>query len=132
MVEKRIKRTSIYQVIKTALTDADRALSAPDLMDVPEVRTTATEHFGKDAQIAINKLSDALGHLWRRGSIERYPASVDGSKARFVYGPKHDARQSEPIPPPPNVSKKPVFNITESSEEITLDFEYFTLIVRKR
>jgi hypothetical protein len=125
-------RKSIYPIIEKALASVDRPLSAPELMDIPEVRQAALERYGADVQLAINKLSDALGFMWRRESINRYPAALDGLKARYAYGPKTAVEAPEPISPPINLAKKPVFTITEAADSVTFDFEYFTLLVKKR
>lgn len=38
----------------------------------------------------------------------------------------------KPIPPRQPSSSKPVFHITEAAEAITIDFEGFTLIIKKK
>ena len=51
-------------------------MTAPELMDTAEVRKVAISRFGGDIQTTINKLSDTLGFMWRRGVVVRYPLSV--------------------------------------------------------
>ena len=124
---------SIYQVIDKVIRAAAAPMSAPELMDIPEVRKAATARFCHDIQIAVNKLSDTLGFMWRRNMLVRYPVTSTTSKASSSYGPKEEVEaEVRPILPPAHPSKKPVFNVTESSDAVTFEFEHFILTVKKR
>ena len=55
-------------------------------MDIPEIREEALAEYGKDIRIATNKLSDALGLMWRRNLLVRYPAPREtNTLARYAY-----------------------------------------------
>lgn len=74
--------------------------------------------------------------MWRRGVIKRHP-STEASGARFAYSwPEETVGEvSAVIPPPIRLvanTRKPVFTITESDEETTIEFERITLIIRSK
>ena len=90
-------------------------MTSVDLMDIPEIREEAIAEYGKDIRIATNKLFDALGLMWRRNLLVRYPAPREtNTLARYAYSWdfKKDTQASEPIPPPV-VSRKTSINATE-------------------
>lgn len=55
-------------------------------MDDPEFRATAMAEYGKDVRVATNKVSDALGLMWRRNLLVRFPAPKEtNSLVRYAY-----------------------------------------------
>lgn len=67
----------IYQVLKELLEVSTTPLTCVDLFDHPNVK-----QFADDA----NRVSDYLGHMYRRGLLSRYPAPrTENSAARFAY-----------------------------------------------
>lgn len=69
----------IYQVLERALKNSANPVTCVDLMDTPEVREAAVAEYGKDIRTATNKVSDALGFMWRRNLLIRYPAPAGPS-----------------------------------------------------
>ena len=75
----------LFQVLEEILRDADDALDCATIFDMPGVR---------DYAATVNRVSDYLGNLWRKGLVLRVPApKLDGTKARWMYvwkdkGPK--------------------------------------------
>lgn len=61
----------IYQVLEEHLRSSDKPLTCVDLMDIPDVRKAAVAEYGKDIRTATNKVSDALGLVWRRNLLTR-------------------------------------------------------------
>lgn len=126
-------KDSIYLVVEKALKNAGKPMTAPELMDTAEVRKVAIARFGGDIQTTINKLSDTLGFMWRRGVVVRYPSASPSSRVRYSYGLKEKTEaEVKPILPPARPSRKPIFNVVESDDAITFDFESFTLIVKRK
>ena len=72
----------LYDVIERALKNITEPQTAAMLMERVEVRNAATERFGKDIQVAINKLSDRLGFMWRRGVLDRLAAPPTRTMSR--------------------------------------------------
>lgn len=125
----------IYSLTEKHLRSAHRPMTCTELMEFDDVRTAATEEYGQDVQLATNKLSDVLGFMWRRDVLLRHPAPRGSSgKARYAYsGPTDKPDVAPPLPPPSSLKKKkPVFTITESDTDVTIEFDNVTLIVRRR
>ena len=137
---KRIRSADeIYNIVENALRERGGALSAPELMEILEVRRAALERYGPDVQIATNKLSDLLGFMWRKGVLKRYAVQdVIGTRARFSYEWPTDTApaplQQIETPPSPTTlgATKPRFTITEKDDKVIIDFERFTLIIRSK
>lgn len=133
---KRIRsEDEIYNVLDRYISKATTPLTAPELMEIPEVRDAAIDRFGKDIQITTNKVSDTLGFMWRRGVIKRFPAPEDPRyRARFCYGPQTPPQTEEvreiPPPPSPSLSSKPRFTITEKDDKVVIEFEKVTIIIK--
>lgn len=62
---------NIYTILEKYLREADRPLTCVDLMEVDEIRREANKEFGKEE--ATNRLSDALGFMWRRELLTQLP-----------------------------------------------------------
>jgi hypothetical protein len=131
---------AVYSAIIKALEDADTPLSAPQLIDIPEVRQVINANYMnvEDTQSMINKLSDVLGLMSRQELIKRLSGAVAGTRVKYLYGavkrvpprelPAYPSSRSSA----PASTSKPVFTVIESGNDVTLEFEYFTLIVKKR
>jgi len=63
----------IYQALEKRLRETPKPITCVDLMDDPEFRATAMAEYGKDVRVATNKVSDALGLMWRRNLLVRFP-----------------------------------------------------------
>lgn len=75
----------IYQLLEEQLRKSTKPMTCVDLMDIPEIRNEALAEYGKDIRIATNKLSDALGLMWRRNLLVRYPAPVNRTRWRGTH-----------------------------------------------
>ena len=125
---------AIYKILEDALRSTDTPLTCVDLYDLTAVK--------KHAENA-NKVSDYLGHMWRRGLLQRYYAPAGSSaKARFAYTWIETEEGAEPVPIPSNPVErltfvknghtKPNVTITEADDEIVLDFEQFTITIHRK
>lgn len=129
----RSERT-IYQLLEARLREAAQPMTCNDLMDFPEIHKEALNEFGKDVRNATNKLSDALGFMWRRGLLTRYPApKTETSFARFSYTWDHGTKE-EPARPisSPVRSSKTGLTITEHSDCVEIEFDKFVILVRPK
>lgn len=110
----------IYSLIEKHLRSAHRPMTCTELMEFDDVRTATTEEYG---------------FMWRRDVLLRHPAPRGSSgKARYAYSwPTDKPDVAPPLPPPSSLKKKkPVFTITESDADVTIEFDNVTLIVRRR
>lgn len=129
---------TIYQVLEKRLREAGEPLTCVDLMDMNDVRSEAMKEFGgreRDIRQATNKLSDALGFMWRRGLLTRFPAPKGSqSLARFsyVWDKKEDARPVEPVPSPKSLHRKTGFIVSEYGDGVMVEFEKFIVLINPK
>lgn len=127
-------QNEIYESLDEAFDKAKHPLTCVDLMDIPTVRAAAINRWGNDVQEATEKLSDTIAFMWRRGILERFPATSTRSRARWAYGRKNVVieEDAEPIPYEPKVrtKNKGELEIVQQNGEVILNFEKFTVVIR--
>jgi hypothetical protein len=118
----------IYQVLEGLLKKAgDTPQTCADLYDDPRV---------KELSESANRVSDYLGHMWRRGVLQRwYAAKNNQTRSRYAYT-WLEAEETEPQPidrlTVVRGTKKPNVTVTENDGSVVLDFPEFTItVVRK-
>ena len=119
-----------YQVLEELFRAAgDNPLTCVDLHEDQRVRNLAP---------SPNRVSDYLGHMWRRGLVQRWYASKEtAQRSRYAYTwieqadekPQAVARLTVPPKPTP---EKPNVTVTEPDGSITLDFKEFTITVKRK
>lgn len=92
----------IYDILEAALAGRTEPVTAPELMELAEVREAAIRRFGGDLQTATNKLSDTLGFMWRRLVLTRFTMPATGAhRARYGYTlSAQPAPGMQEMPPP--------------------------------
>ena len=118
----------IYRALETRLREAQKPITCVDLMDDPDFRATAIAEYGKDIRVTTNKVSDALGLMWRRNLLVRYPAPRETSSlARYAYiwGKGKGISKLTPVPPPS--SSKSGVNVVEQDDGVLIEFDKFTV-----
>lgn len=127
-------QNEIYESLDEAFDKAKHPLTCVDLMDIPTVRAAAINRWGSDIQEATEKLSDTIAFMWRRGVLERFPATSTRSRARWAYGRKNVVTEEDaaPIPYEPKVrtKNKGDLEIVQQNGEVILNFEKFTVVIR--
>ena len=89
----------IYQALEERLRKVSKPITCVELMDDPKFRATAMAEYGSDVRVATNKVSDALGLMWRRNLLVRYPAPRETSSlARYAYMWDKDTVKILPVP----------------------------------
>ncbi len=122
----------IYQILEELLKAAGtNPQTCADLFDDHRVKKLAPN---------TNRVSDYLGHMWRRGLIQRWYASKDTSqRSRYAY----TWMEQKPVAPEPverltivpklkPTQEKPNVTVTEDDGSITLDFKEFTITVKRK
>ena len=71
-----MKPSSIYQLIEAALRKSEDPQTRYDLFDLPEIKALAN---------SAGRVSDYLGHMWRRGLVKRWHSNNPSSKAVYAY-----------------------------------------------
>ncbi len=120
----------IYHVIREHLEAAQGPLTCVDLFDSPDVKKFAVD---------ANRVSDYLGHMYRRGLLDRHPAPrLDNSSARFAYSWKQpDKATPQQRTPQPrlslvnNRSDKPTVKVVENDDgSLTFELSDFFVTVK--
>lgn len=119
----------IYKAIETRLREVgDNPQTCVDLFDVPDIRKHVEN---------TNRLSDHLGHMWRRGLLQRWYAPKDSAqRSRYAYTWLEQA-EPEPTPIEPlrvirNETVKLNVTITEDEHKVVLDFKEFTITIQSK
>lgn len=84
----------------------------------------------------INRLSDYLGHMWKREVIERHmaPPSAVGL-ARYAYTLKRKAWEPKLVPAPEKpkiIESKPRMTVTETEKGITIDLDSIQIFIKAK
>lgn len=135
----------IYHVLTQKIKDSSTPLTCVDLFDDADVRALAED---------ANKVSDYLGHMYRRNLLGREPAPPGSGAARYAYfwkdaklSPKEIPKQRHaqprltlrdlsrvPTQQPQSAARstKPNVKITESGNTVTLEFASFILTIESK
>ena len=119
----------IYRIIEELLKKAgDQPQTCVDIYEDKRVRAMFD---------SANGISDFLGHLWRRGKIQRWYTNSTTQRARYGYTWKEEEGNTDPVKIEPlhvvrNDVVKPKVTITEENNRIVLDFPQFTIIVQSK
>lgn len=131
----------IYNILEKHLRAAateggGEPLTVTALMDIDEVRHAALEEFtadGKDVRTATNKLSDALGFMWRRGLLTRYPAPKESNsfaRYSYIWDQQEDSRPVIERPVARTPTGKLGFTIVETEGGVQLEFAKFSITIK--
>lgn len=129
----------IYQVLAKLLKASPKPLTCVELYDFPEVRKYAAD---------TNKVSDYLGHMYRRGFLNRAPSQGVGF-ARWAYGwkdpklePKITSRRAQPKLSVINteatekvrrtIAEKAAVKVVEDGDDIIIDTLHFTIRIHTK
>lgn len=122
----RYDESNLFQALEVALKSASKPLGCNDLYAMPEVSKCAT---------TVNRVSDYLGALWRKGRLMRLPAQRDGqSRERWLYqwkgdrGPALHAVDYEPRV----LADRPTLLITEEGNVITVEMSNLIISIRQK
>lgn len=117
----------IYKVLEKHLKKAG---------DNPQTCVDLYEH--RDVQALVesaNRVSDYLGHMWRRGVLQRWYAANTTQRSRYAYTWIGDEKREEPKPVHYLTSvdgKKPNVTVVEEENRLVLDFKSFTVTIQSK
>jgi hypothetical protein len=126
----------LFQVLEDILRNAeqDEALDCATLFDMPAVREHAA---------TVNRVSDYLGNMWRKGLVLRVPApKLEGTKARWMYlwkekGPKQKPKADltkavEFNPSLDRIVGMPNLDITDDGKTISIILPELLITIQRR
>lgn len=126
----RTNENGLFPALEAALKAATEPLDCTALFDMPEIRAHAA---------SVNRVSDYLGGLWRKGVVVRLPASGADSRSRWTYawkgprGAKLHAKFEQGAEYTPRViADRPSVLITEEGSSITIELPNLVLIIRTK
>lgn len=130
----RTNEDGLFPILEEILKNSTEPLDCVTVFDMPEVRKHAA---------TVNRVSDYLGHLWRKGKVVRLPApKTDNSRARWMYawkgprGPKLHAALGIPAGAveytPRVLADRPSVLITEEGSTITLELPNLLIVIRSK
>jgi hypothetical protein len=118
----------VYEIIEELLRKAgDNPLTCVDLYEDKRLQKLAD---------SPNRVSDYLGHMWRKGLLQRWYANETTQRARYAYTwkgeDKKEPQKIEALHVIRSETGKPNVTITEEDKRIVLDFPHFTIIVQSK
>lgn len=123
----------LFDVLEDELKKASQPLDCQTLFD----RTAVRKHAA-----SVNRVSDYLGHMWRKGLVTRLPSPrIEGTRARWMYMWK--GREAPVLPTvedavPPYAGSgrllvdRPEVKISEDGGKIVIDLPQITLTIKVR
>lgn len=123
----------LFGALETELRKAKEPLDCATLFDKESVRQHAE---------TVNRVSDYLGHMWRKGLALRLPAPrLEGTRARWLYVWKNKGPVSKTVP---DMSKaiefhptvdamlsRPGLDITEEDGMVVITLPSITITIRR-
>lgn len=124
----------IYHVLETQIKKANSPLTCVELFDNPDVKKFAD---------SVARVSDYLGHMYRRGLLGREPApKTMNSQARWAYfwRNREEAAQARapasvvPISPgqPRKVLSRPNIEISDNGATVVIELPELTITIRSK
>ncbi len=112
----RTNEDGLFPALEAALKAAKEPMDCQTLYDMPQIREHAA---------SVNRVSDYLGGLWRKGKVVRLPApKSDNSRSRWAYSWKggRGAKLHEGVIYTPKVlADRPSMLITEEGSKVTIE-----------
>ena len=122
----RTNEDGLFPILEEILKKATEPLDCQALYDMPKVREHAA---------SVNRVSDYLGGLWRKGKVVRHPApKTDNSRARWMYswkgsrGPQLHSQDGIEYTPR-ILADRPSLLITEEGSKVTIELPNLILVI---
>lgn len=120
----------LYDALETALKKAKEPQTCGNLFERPEISMHAA---------TANRVSDYLGHMWRKGLLTRQPSPrMDRSGARWMYQwlGRPEAKSLDPLQAIVFTGKgaaaRPKITVDEATNVVTIELPEFTIVVKPK
>ena len=125
----RTNENGLFPALEEALRHAAEPLDCVTLYDMPDIRKHAA---------SVNRVSDYLGGLWRKGLVVRLPApKSDNTRSRWMYAWKGSktsklyTKLEEAVEYTPRIiADRPSVLITEQGSTITIELPNLILVLK--
>ena len=122
----RANEQGLFPALEAILKASKEPMDCQTLFEMPEIRKHAA---------SVNRVSDYLGGLWRKGLVVRLPApKSDSSRARWTYewkGHRGPALYGEDYTPR-ILADRPTMLVTEEGNVLTLEFPNLIISIRQK
>lgn len=121
----------LYPALEAALKEATDPLDCNQLFDMPHIRAVAP---------SVNRVSDYLSVLYRKGLVSRVPATPDSngrSRTRWAYMwrkkdlPDWREPAQAQVYKPKTIADRPSLYISEDGEFINIELPGFSVTIKK-
>jgi len=122
----RYNEDGLFPALEAALKAAKEPLDCQALYDRPEIKKHAA---------SVNRVSDYLGGLWRKGQVVRLPApKSESNRSRWMYEWKgHKGPALYGIEYTPRIlADRPSLLITEEGQTITVELPNLIISIRQK
>ncbi len=122
----RNSEEGLFPALEAALKASKAPLDCQTLFDMPEIKRHAA---------SVNRVSDYLGGLWRKGKVVRLPApKSDNSRSRWMYewkGQRGPAIYGNEYTPR-ILADRPSLLITEEGSVVTIELPNLLISIRQK
>ncbi len=123
----------LFGALERELRKAEEPLDCATLFDAPGVREHAA---------TVNRVSDYLGNLWRKGLVLRLPApQLENSRARWLYLWKDKGPKKKPVfdlskaiefsEGVDSVLNRPNMSVTEEGDSVVITLPAITITIKQ-
>lgn len=123
----RQDETGLLPALEEALKAADTPLDCHTLYDMAKIKKVAAN---------VNRVSDYLGLMWRKGLLLRSATAKDsGSRARWAYewkGSKEPKVKHAINYTPKILADRPSMSITEDGKTIRIETPYLIIAIQQK
>jgi hypothetical protein len=116
----------LFPALEKALRSATMPLDCNDLYEMPSIKKKAA---------SVNRVSDYLGSLWRKGRVVRLPAKdSDDRRSRWRYEWKGERlNTADSVAYEPRVlADRPSMLITEEGNVVTIELANMVISIRQK
>jgi hypothetical protein len=116
----------LFPALEKALRAATKPLDCNDLYEMPSIKSKAA---------SVNRVSDYLGSLWRKGRLVRLPAKDSNDRrTRWQYEWKGERLNSaDSVAYEPRVlADRPAMLITEEGNVVTIELPNMVISIRQK
>lgn len=127
----RTNENGLFPALEEVLKRSTEPLDCVTLYDMPDIRKHAA---------SVNRVSDYLGGLWRKGLVVRLPApKTDNTRSRWMYAWKgsktaklHTKLEEAVEYTPRIIADRPSVLITEQGSTITIELPNLILVIKTK